>query len=195
MIWVTSDLHFNHINILKYEPESRPFASVEEMNEVLIARWNSVVKPADTVYVLGDLAMGKLEDSRECIKRLNGKIILIRGNHDTKSRLAMYQELGIEVHDIYYLPYKGRWFIMCHFPIASEEFIKMVIQDNSEVVNLYGHVHHNAEKGYANGTYHVGVDTNDLTPVSLQQIWEECWPADMLAKPDIRDYYEAHKND
>lgn len=195
MIWVTSDLHFNHINILKYEPESRPFASVEEMNEVLIARWNSVVKPADTVYVLGDLAMGKLEDSRECIKRLNGKIILIRGNHDTKSRLAMYQELGIEVHDIYYLPYKGRWFIMCHFPIASEEFIKMVIQDNSEVVNLYGHVHHNAPKGYANGTYHVGVDTNDLTPVSLQQIWEECWPADMLAKPDIRDYYEAHKND
>ena len=195
MIWVTSDLHFNHINILKYEPESRPFASVEEMNEVLIARWNSVVKPVDTVYVLGDLAMGKLEDSRECIKRLNGKIILIRGNHDTKSRLAMYQELGIEVHDIYYLPYKGRWFIMCHFPIASEEFIKMVIQDNSEVVNLYGHVHHNAPKGYANGTYHVGVDTNDLTPVSLQQIWEECWPADMLAKPDIRDYYEAHKND
>lgn len=195
MIWVTSDLHFNHINILKYEPESRPFASVEEMNEVLIARWNSVVKPADTVYVLGDLAMGKLEDSRECIKRLNGKIILIRGNHDTKSRLAMYQELGIEVHDIYYLPYKGRWFIMCHFPIASEEFIKMVIQDNSEVVNLYGHVHHNAPKGYTNGTYHVGIDTNDLTPVSLQQIWEECWPADMLAKPDIRDYYEAHKND
>ena len=195
MIWVTSDLHFNHINILKYEPKSRPFASVEEMNEVLIARWNSVVKPADTVYVLGDLAMGKLEDSRECIKRLNGKIILIRGNHDTKSRLAIYQELGIEVHDIYYLPYKGRWFIMCHFPIASEEFIKMVIQDNSEVVNLYGHVHHNAPKGYVNGTYHVGVDTNDLTPVSLQQIWEECWPADMLAKPDIRDYYEAHKND
>lgn len=195
MIWVTSDLHFNHINILKYEPESRPFDSVEEMNEELITRWNLVVKPTDTVYVLGDLAMGRIEDSRACIERLHGKIILIRGNHDTKARLEMYKELGIEVHDIFYLPYKGRWFIMCHFPIASEEFIKMVIQDNSEVVNLYGHVHHNAEKGYVNGTYHVGVDTNNLMPVSLQQIWEECWPADMLAKPDIRNYYEAHKND
>lgn len=195
MIWVTSDLHFNHINILKYEPESRPFDSVEEMNEELITRWNLVVRPTDTVYVLGDLAMGRIEDARACIERLHGKIILIRGNHDTKARLEMYKELGIEVHDIFYLPYKGRWFIMCHFPIASEEFIKMVIQDNSEVVNLYGHVHHNAEKGYVNGTYHVGVDTNNLMPVSLQQIWEECWPADMLAKPDIRNYYEAHKND
>lgn len=195
MIWVTSDLHFNHINILKYEPESRPFDSVEEMNEELIARWNLVVKPTDTVYVLGDFTMGRIEDARACIERLHGKIILIRGNHDTKARLEMYKELGIEVHDIFYLPYKGRWFIMCHFPIASEEFIKMVIQDNSEVVNLYGHVHHNAEKGYVNGTYHVGVDTNNLMPVSLQQIWEECWPTDMLAKPDIRNYYEAHKND
>ena len=195
MIWVTSDLHFNHTNILKYEPESRPFNSVEAMNEELITRWNLVVKPTDTVYVLGDFAMGRIEDARACIKRLHGKIILIRGNHDTKARLEMYKELGIEVHDIFYLPYKGRWFIMCHFPIASEEFIKMVIQDNSEVVNLYGHVHHNAEKGYMNGMYHVGVDTNNLMPVSLQQIWEECWPADMLAKPDIRNYYEAHKND
>ena len=115
MIWVTSDLHFNHLNILKYEPVSRPFVSIDEMNEVLISRWNQVVKPNDTVYVLGDLAMGRIEDSRACIERLNGKIILIRGNHDTKPRLEMYKELGIEVHDIFYLPYKGRWFIMCHF--------------------------------------------------------------------------------
>lgn len=192
MIWVTSDLHFNHLNILKYEPESRPFVSIDEMNEVLISRWNQVVKPHDTVYVLGDLAMGRIEDSRACIERLNGKIILIRGNHDTKPRLEMYKELGIEVHDIFYLPYKGRWFIMCHFPIASEEFIKMVIQDNSEVVNLYGHVHHNAPKGYVNGTYHVGVDTNDLRPISIQQIWDECWPEEQMKQPEVKAYHDAH---
>ena len=55
MIWMTSDLHFNHENILKYEPVSRPFATVEEMNEVLIQNWNSKIKPEDIVYVLGDL--------------------------------------------------------------------------------------------------------------------------------------------
>ena len=44
MIYLTSDLHFNHANILKYEPESRPFSSIEEMNEVIIQNWNEVVK-------------------------------------------------------------------------------------------------------------------------------------------------------
>lgn len=192
MIYLTSDLHFNHVNILKYEPVNRPFETLEEMNETLIKNWNDKVTAEDTVYVLGDLAMGTVEASRACIERLNGKIVLIRGNHDSPKRIAMYKELGIEVHDIYYLPYKGRYFILCHFPIASEEFIKMVIQDNSEVVNLYGHVHGNAPKGYVNGTYHVGVDTNNLAPISIQQVWEECWPAEQMKQPEVKEYHDAH---
>ena len=161
------------------------------MNEVLIKNWNEKVADEDTVYVLGDLAMGTIEASRECIKRLKGKIILIRGNHDSPKRIAMYKELGIEVHDIYYLPYKGRYFLLCHFPIASEEFIKMVIKDNSEVVNLYGHVHHNAEKGYVNGTYHVGVDTNNLYPISIEQVWSKCWPVEQMKQPVVKEYYNS----
>ena len=193
MIWVTSDLHFNHLNILKYEPESRPFENVEEMNKILIENWNKVVKHSDTVYVLGDLMMGSLEEGRKCIEQLNGKIVLVRGNHDTSKRLEMYKELGIDVHDIFYLPYKGRYFIMCHFPIASQEFIDMVIHDNSEVVNLYGHVHHNAPKGYCNGTYHVGVDTNNLIPISIEQIWNECWPDEQMKKPEVKAYHDTHQ--
>ena len=174
MIYLTSDLHFTHMNILKYEPESRPFSSIEEMNETIIQNWNEVVTANDTVYVLGDMAMGMIEDAIPLIKRLNGKIILIRGNHDTKKRLEAFKEIGIEVYDIFYLPYKGKYFIMCHFPIASKEFIDMVRYDNSEVVNLYGHLHHNAPKGYVDGTYHVGLDTNNLKPISIDKIWEEC---------------------
>ena len=192
MIYLTSVLHFNHVNILKYEPVNRPFETLEKMNETLIKNWNDKVTAEDTVYVLGDLAMGTVEASRACIERLNGKIVLIRGNHDSPKRIAMYKELGIEVHDIYYLPYKGRYFILCHFPIASEEFIKMVIQDNSEVVNLYGHVHGNAPKGYVNGTYHVGVDTNNLAPISIQQVWDECWPAEQMKQPEVKEYHDAH---
>lgn len=194
MIWLTSDLHFNHVNILKYEPVSRPYETLEEMNEVIIKNWNDRVKPEDTVYVLGDMVMGRLDAGRECLKRLNGKIVLIRGNHDSPKRIEMYKEMGIEVHDIYYLPYKGRYFILCHFPIASEEFIKMVIKDNSEVVNLYGHVHSNAPKGYVNGTYHVGLDTNDLCPISIQQIWDECWPEEQMAQPEVKEYHDKHVN-
>lgn len=193
-IWVTSDLHFNHLNILKYEPISRPFETVEEMNEVLIKNWNDRVGADDTVYVLGDFFMGQLTSIKEIFDRLNGKVILIRGNHDTKNRLAVYEEWGIEVKDIEYLSYKGRYFVMCHFPIASKEFIDMVRRDNSEVIILYGHVHSNAPKGYVDGTYHIGVDTNDLAPVNIHQIWEESWPKETMT-PEIAEYKETHKND
>lgn len=193
MIYVTSDLHFNHANILKYEPESRPFATIEEMNETIISNWNSVVKSTDTVYVLGDLSMGQIENAIPLIKRLKGKIILIRGNHDTPKRMEQYRNLGIEIHDIFYLPYKGRYFVMCHFPIASQEFIDMVIKDNSEVVVLYGHVHHNAPTGYVDGTYHVGLDTNALTPLSIEKLYQECWTSNNLNDPSVRAYKEAHE--
>ena len=55
-VWVTSDTHFNHANIIKYC--NRPFSSVEEMNETIIANWNKVVSEDDMVYHLGDFALG-----------------------------------------------------------------------------------------------------------------------------------------
>ena len=189
-IYLTSDVHFNHLNILTYEAKTRPFANVDEMNEKIIENWNNVVTAEDTVYVLGDLGMGTLDKLPALVKRLNGKIILVRGNHDTPKRIALYQSLGIEVKDIEYLAYKGRFFIMCHFPNDSEEFIRMITHDNSEVVWLYGHVHSNAPKGYHNGTYHVGMDTNDLTPISLEQVWSECWPEEIMT-PAIEEYKAA----
>ena len=188
MIYVCSDLHFNHLNILNYEKESRGiFSSIEEMNETLIHNWNAVVSPSDQVYVCGDFFMGTLESIEPILSRLNGHITLVRGNHDTPRRIELYQKFNIEVKDIEYLSYKGRFFILCHFPIASKEFIDMVRKDNSEVVLLYGHIHHNAPKGYVDGTYHIGIDTNDLTPISLEQIWQECWPEEMMT-PAIQEY-------
>lgn len=173
MIYFTSDCHFWHTNILTYEPETRPFDTIEEMNENIISNWNNVVKPEDTVYVLGDMFMGKISEIESIYNRLNGKVIVIRGNHETKNRLEEYARLGIEVKDIEYIQYKGAFFILCHFPILNEEFHKLVSENNGEVKILYGHIHSSAPKGWYNGTYHVGVDTNNLTPISIQQIWSE----------------------
>ena len=86
MIYLTSDQHFNNYNILKYQADTRPFGSVAEMNEALIRRWNSVVKPDDTVYVLGDFIMGVAEKAQDILDRLNGNIKLIRGNHDSPAK-------------------------------------------------------------------------------------------------------------
>ena len=191
MIYFTSDCHLFHNRILEYEAESRPFSSIEEMNETIINNWNKVVKPEDEIYVLGDFIMGAANNVEATLKKLNGKITLVRGNHDTPTKLREYARLGIEVKDIAYIPYKGRFFVCCHFPIASPEFINMVRKDNSEVVILYGHIHHNAPEGYVDGTYHVGADTNNLTPISIEQVWQECWPEEMMTA-EIEQYKTMH---
>lgn len=78
-IWFTSDTHFSHKNTLRYC--GRPFWTKEQCDEAMIARWNAVVKPEDTVYHLGDVAMHTAPIVR-ILPRLNGKKILIVGNHD-----------------------------------------------------------------------------------------------------------------
>jgi calcineurin-like phosphoesterase family protein len=79
-VWFTSDLHFGHKNIIKYE--NRPFDSVDEMNEAIIYLWNDCIHEDDTVWILGDVAMGKITDSLPLVERLNGIKRLVPGNHD-----------------------------------------------------------------------------------------------------------------
>lgn len=79
--WFTSDTHFGHKNILEYEKVARPFATIEEMHEVMIDRWNSVVAVNDIVYHLGDFCFGR--HWLAIAKRLKGKKKLVMGNHDT----------------------------------------------------------------------------------------------------------------
>lgn len=81
-LFFTSDVHFGHANIIKFC--NRPFASVDEMNEGLIQRWNEVVKPGDTVWSLGDFAFMPYDKTVETIKRLNGDLHMVLGNHDQK---------------------------------------------------------------------------------------------------------------
>lgn len=80
MLFFTADQHLGHARII--ELCGRPFASVEEMNESLIERWNQTVSPDDTVYVLGDWAMGRIKETLPLTRRCNGSKILIPGNHD-----------------------------------------------------------------------------------------------------------------
>ena len=78
--FVTSDHHFGHARIS--ELAGRPFSTVDEMNTVLIERWNALVKPDDVVLHLGDLALGPIEQSVALTSQLNGTRLLVPGNHD-----------------------------------------------------------------------------------------------------------------
>lgn len=172
MIYFTSDLHMNNNNVIRYC--NRPYQNAQEMNQALIHNWNSVVKSADTVYVLGDFIMGAGDTVKELVNQFNGKIILIRGNHDTEHKLEQYAEIGVDVRLIDYLTYKELTFIMCHYPIQNFDYWNLITHNNPEIYFLYGHIHNNAPVGYhGDRMYHVGVDTNNYTPISIEQIYKE----------------------
>lgn len=171
-IFIISDTHFNHANVIPYC--DRPFKDVAEMNEELIRRWNEVVAPCDIVYHCGDFILGDPKTIYDILPRLNGKIILTRGNHDSKAKRAIYAEFPekIQVSDIEYLEFGGLFFIFCHFPITNEEFIKMVKEDNSEVVIIHGHVHEKTpfEEDPEAHVYNVSADAISFTPMPINLI-------------------------
>lgn len=117
MNWFTSDLHLNHDNIRGYC--NRPFESVEEMNEALITRWNDRVSEGDTVYVVGDMFLGRPEDAAPLVKRLKGHKVLILGNHDRSRRTMLecgfhetWQRKNVQLQD-------GRRALLAHKPLPA----------------------------------------------------------------------------
>lgn len=164
-VWLTSDQHFSHKNIIEYC--NRPFKDIHHMNEVLIFNYNSLVSPGDIVFNLGDVCMGQIENIDEYIPRLNGNIIHIIGNHDRGRRLDKIAKYWPEQYDKLMIEYKGIKFKLIH---NKEDRI-----GTPDFIYLYGHVHDDAPKGLDTETwsYHIGVDTNDYKPVSLEQIYQE----------------------
>ena len=177
-IWLTSDTHWSHENILKYC--NRPFGSVEEMNEALVNNWNSVVKPDDHVYHLGDFCFGNVEKWNWCLEpgRLNGHIHLILGNHDPdrvfREGTLIERFDSIDFQKI--LIIEGWTVILNHFPFAS-----FSNNYDHKVMALSGHTHvgqlssavesYDALNAiYKPNQYDVGVDNNNFTPVSWVEV-------------------------
>ena len=114
-IFYTSDTHFGHENIIKYC--NRPWRDVREMDRRMETMWNSIVEPDDVVYHLGDFCMGNRQNGHEILKRLNGRKILIAGNHDT-----FQVEEWPEWEKVFpYLDMKdgNKWITLFHYPIEE----------------------------------------------------------------------------
>src|ERR1035437_6054437 len=88
--WLVSDTHFFHANIAEYC--SRP----DGWQDLIVENWNRFIQPGDTVFHLGDLALGKKEALQAPTPLLNGNLYLMRGNHDRRSK-AFYESLGIKL--------------------------------------------------------------------------------------------------
>lgn len=178
MIWLTSDWHFNHDR--EFIWKARGFSSVQEMNEVIIQRHNALVRPDDDVYVLGDSSLGGgdtqvLATNKALIERLNGRLHIIRGNHDTDRRVAMYESCKNVVGPVLYadmLHYKGYHFYLSHFPTLTSNLEKESLKQCT--CNLFGHTHQTTNFHLDMPfMYHVGVDSHNCEPVLLDNIIEE----------------------
>lgn len=175
MIYITSDLHFNHNKEFIYAP--RGFTNVQDMNNTIIQNFNEIVKFDDDVYILGDLMLGgadKQAEGLELISALNGKLHLVRGNHDTEKRWAAYKELHnvVETDNAIYLNYRKYHFYMSHFPTMTANLEKESLHQCT--INLFGHTHQITN--FYNEIpfmYHVGLDSHNMAPVLLDDAIEE----------------------
>jgi calcineurin-like phosphoesterase family protein len=178
-IWVISDTHFRHSNILNFIDHNtgklvRPmFTDVDAMDEHIIERWNSVVKTGDTVYHLGDVVMGKdkLDWMNKNWSRLNGSKRLIVGNHDDIKFLVgggFFQK--VSMWRIF--PEFGLMF--SHVPLHINSLYRYPSKDSTEkfepeiLLNVHGHLHQNPspEGPYRN----VCVETVNYTPINIEEL-------------------------
>lgn len=174
MIYLTSDLHFNHNRDFVWK--ERGFNSIEEMNEEIIRRFNSIVQKEDDIYILGDLCMSAdLLGNKNLIERLNGRLHIIYGNHDTDNRIGMYHACQNVVEFCGYatiLKYKKYRFYLSHYPTNTANYDDE--EDlRSRTINLCGHIHtKDALSAVREGrlTYHVEVDAHDCYPVPIEHI-------------------------
>lgn len=190
-IYFTSDLHLFHDRVIEYS--NRPFTTVAEMHETLIARWNATVPSYGVVYVLGDVGTSNIEKLRSILNRLHGSLILISGNHDASNH-AMFKA-GFSC-----VLYSATLFIankrveLNHCPprgIFREDTTGMRGSDGTENWHgekrhlrfsrdysedafwLHGHTHKKPKERVLGKMFDVGVDANNFTPVSISQI--ESW--------------------
>lgn len=184
--WFTSDLHFGHRNIINYC--RRPFHSVENMNKLLVMNWNELVRPDDTVYVLGDFAMGQIQETLPLGRRLHGNKVLVAGNHDrcwsghgekAKKWIDVYRrDAGFEeVHTTLALEIDGldRPVHLNHFPFTGDShdvdrYEDSRPEDRGQVL-FHGHIHTGWKQCPDNPRMiNVGVDVWGYTPVRVEHL-------------------------
>lgn len=162
-VWFTSDTHFGHANILKYEPTRLVLGdTVEKMNEGLVERWNSVVKPQDKVYHLGDVGFSKGLDVH-LLRRLNGHKRLVMGNHDT----ANWRFYAQVFEKLFGARTFERGVLLTHIPVSESQV------SHRFVLNVHGHMHSKImmKDGKPDERYfNVSVECHDFTPVHIDVI-------------------------
>lgn len=160
-IWLVSDTHFQHENIIRFC--NRPFTNAKEMDEALIHNWNSTVKPTDIVYHLGDIGFGDKQGLLNIMNKLSGHKRLIVGNHDDVpfwARSRLFEKVMML-----------RWFtefglLLTHVPVHESQLETKRM--GNHMVNVHGHIH---DQDSPEGPYkNVSVEKTNYTPINIEEL-------------------------
>lgn len=162
--FICSDSHFCHANIVVFKDREgmviRPFKTWEEHDEALVDNWNSVVKPGDTVYHLGDVAISR--KGLATVRKLNGRKILVKGNHDI-FKLKDYTEY---FNDIRACIVRDN-VVLSHIPLHTSQLDRWH-------ANIHGHLHQNIvlnSDGTPDSRYvNVCMEHTNYTPVPYETL-------------------------
>ena len=172
-VWFTADTHFGHKNIIRFC--QRPFVDVEEMNRVMVENWNSIVGEDDLVFHLGDFSVGGAAEWTSLLDNLNGRIILILGNHDMNNVSQGFMHRFLDVKMQMLISIGKQRIYLNHYPFLCYGGAYR------NTWQLFGHVHTNQQstgldsprlKQLFPTQYDVGVDKNNYHPVSFDQLNE-----------------------
>lgn len=173
-IFFTSDLHIGLKHIIALDKSH--FNSVEEMEETIISNWNKKVSANDLVYIIGDLfyrplyweQYGEPSGCEEFLGKLNGKKVLIRGNHDGWMKEERFGKFFEKMCIMDEIEVEGTKCVLFHYPLLDWQ------GRGKGVVNLFGHMHNNHENShkiaFERGAYNVGVAVNNYEPVTLDEL-------------------------
>lgn len=161
-VYVWTDPHFFHKNIFKFCPDTRPFTTVEEMNEALITAWNKRTK-GKIIYLLGDFSFSKdMDENQAVFDRLEGQKFLLKGNHDHKQTYNLNWN-GVYSHKELFV--EGHKFILNHYPMSSWNGMR------HGSFHLHGHVHGAFVPGKNNlRMLDVGMDNGYPEPITLGEV-------------------------
>ena len=163
-----SDLHFGHKNVIRFD--HRPFASVNEMDHVLIQLWNGRVQADDDVYILGDFAHHNEKPAEWYLRQLKGRKHLVIGNHDGKlledAKAMSYFE---SVEKMMHVTDDGKAICLCHFPLAEWNGYYRGSW------HIYGHIHNRLEDTWQlmktrERALNAGCMINNFTPASFREL-------------------------
>ena len=164
----TADLHFGHTTVLRFD--HRPFSNRDEMDRILIERWNERVNADDEIYILGDICYHSFYSAAWYLRQLKGRKILILGNHDLRIPSDPETRRYLEsVEKMMSIEDGARTIVLCHFPLAEwDGFFR-------GAWHIYGHIHNKKEETYEimknrERALNAGCMINHYVPVTFDEL-------------------------